>query len=207
MPSGKRCRLRPRPRQVRQHGRTGGDVVAQQVALGDGRMFAIGRDQDLVQVGDAHLVAGHGPMALPLHLVQCFQLGAAGRSQIHFRRRPRVIQRSRLRRGLGRGGRRWGPGRRALAGPAVGRWRLLHDPRGWNRLFPHHGGRIAVQLDPLERRLAQQAVARPVGELGADHDPRLDPARLRQPWLLVPAARPAGGSAPWRPAAPCASAH
>ena len=58
-------------------------------------------------------------MALPLHLVERLQLGAAGRREVHLRRRPRLIRRGRLRRGHGPGGRRWGLRRRALAGPAV----------------------------------------------------------------------------------------
>ena len=47
---------------------------------------------------------------------------------------------------------------------------------------------ILLRFEALERRLADEIVARPVRELGADHDCRLDPAGLAQ-IALLPRAR------------------
>ena len=50
--------------------------------------------------------------------------------------------------------------------------------------------RVAARLEALERRLADEAVARPAAELGADHELGPDP-------VTSPGRRPSGPCSPW----------
>ena len=89
--------------------------------------------------------------------------------------RPHGIERREflLRRGLD------GECRGVALGPSS-----LHDARDRHRILAHDRGRIALRLDALERRGAQQAVSRPLRELRADHHSRLHPPGVRQPWRV-----------------------
>ena len=63
---------------------------------------------------------------------------------------------------------------------SMGTLGLLGRPGGGDGPLAAHVPRVLVRLEALVRRLAQQPVRGPLGELDADDQPRLDPARTLQ---------------------------
>ena len=174
--------------QVREHRRGDPGEVADQLALGDRRIAV---EQRLVEVGQLELVAADPPDALLAQGLEGFELGVGGA--------PGGVAASSLSSAcaavlplVALAIRSSGSDGSAAFGRFGGSHRLC---RGRDRRL--RGGRWSGRgrLEALERGLADDAIARPTAELGADHELRPDPADVAQ--LAAPAApvvRGGGGS-------------
>ena len=184
-PFGKRWRLSGRSSRWRQHRRGDPREVADELALGD-RAAAVGiawLEQRLVEVRQLQLV-GRRPARRPsLPSASSAASSASVTRQaagtwavtslppvLRFRRTDRRFVVGAARVGLRRGLAALLACSASAARTAVvvATARLAHD-----------GGRVAARLDPLERGLADHAVARPAAELGPDDQLRPDPGDVR----------------------------